>query len=1353
MKRGVVFLMLVVVTTFYSTAQINLGSGTATNHNLPFSSAKEYSYSQFIYHASDINNSGAITGIKLYKGGADLANADDWDVYIGTTALNGFFTNSSWVNANALTQVFSGAVAQNSLGEIEIIFSTPFIYNGLDNIVVAIDENAPGSLSPGNAFYGTTYSGNRGILFAENGIANNPSPLNPPPAAVANGGLKNTIPNITFLGLTNNCNIPKSVIYTQTFDSYIPNCWQEKEGVLTSSGVNFTNTTTSDWAGYASGGIGTSTDQALINMSSTFKQEWLISPSFDLGTSAHLLSFDLGMEAVGGSPTPIILDADDSISVVISLDNGATWLPSNIIHTITAGSEPLETGTSYTIDLSPYSGVVKFAFYARSTAYITPKAVWLDNFFIEPSSSCVKPLNLSSSAITATTATLNWTGSAANYQVSYGMNGTQPGNGTLTLTSGTSSNLSGLSAGTTYELYVRSICNAGDTSVWSDPILFTTNCGPSIIPSYSQNFDNYLPNCWEEKQGTLGTVNTTFSASNSSLWTQEDFAKMGISDAASMALQVTSNRREEWLISPTFDLGTTNNLQVEFEVALTAWSDTSSVLFDSDDTLAFVISTDNGVTWNTSNIIETWDDASMPSNLGTFVHYDLSTYSGLVKFGFYVASSTTTGFIAKKVFVDNFKIIASPTCNQPESYTITNVSSNSVDIDWAPTTVSNLKIEYGPTGIIPGSGSVIITTAAPYTLNNLMPETTYDIYLQSICAAGDTSVQTSLRNFTTACGTVTPSYYQNFATYLPQCWEEKRGKLGAVNTVFENVGFSNWTQDGFANVSTTGSARMQLSSTSLREWLISPTFDLGVSNTFDLTFDIALTGYAGGGATTASLGSTDTIAVIISTDNGVTWAQGDILQIWEDGTEPSLTGEAITIDLSSYSGLVKIGFYVAKSASSNNNKVFIDNFRIANASTCSVPSALSVSNITHNTADISWTTGGAANALIEYGPDGFLLGPGFTVLASSSPVTLTGLDNLTNYQVYVRDICAVGDTSYYSQVLSFATECPLFYPTYSQNFTSYIPECWTEERGRLGATATNFSSSGLASWGVGGFGNITNVGAAKVTMSQTTAMEWLLTPSIDLGAGTINYLAEFKVAFSNNSNSLPASMDADDTLAFVISTDNGITWSQANILKTWGIGNEPSNTGNYFAADLSSYSGLVKFGFYAASSTGSLAPAAFIDDFRILPTPSCVTPYDIQLTNLVANSVDIGWTSTATNAQIEYGPAGFLPGTGTLVTTGNNPYTLTGLVDQTDYDFYVRTICTAGDTSNWTLLNTVTTPCPIFSAPYFEGFDPYPANCWSEAQGNFVMVYLIYLIIVAPHGHKTVLEMLALVVLPKWSFG
>lgn len=80
--------------------------------------------------------------------------------------------------------------------------------------------------------------------------------------------------------------------------------------------------------------------------------------------------------------------------------------------------------------------------------------------------------------------------------------------------------------------------------------------------------------------------------------------------------------------------------------------------------------------------------------------------------------------------------------------------------------------------------------------------------------------------------------------------------------------------------------------------------------------------------------------------------------------------------------------------------------------------------------------------------------------------------------------------------------------------------------------------------------------------------------------------------------------------------------------------------------------------------------------------PTCPAPLALTATGITINSANLGWTGSAPQYSIEWGPAGFTPGTGTLVTTSVNPYPLGGLTPATPYSFYVRKLCVPGSDSS-----------------------------------------------------------------------
>ncbi|WP_298157381.1 T9SS type A sorting domain-containing protein [Flavobacterium sp.] len=90
-------------------------------------------------------------------------------------------------------------------------------------------------------------------------------------------------------------------------------------------------------------------------------------------------------------------------------------------------------------------------------------------------------------------------------------------------------------------------------------------------------------------------------------------------------------------------------------------------------------------------------------------------------------------------------------------------------------------------------------------------------------------------------------------------------------------------------------------------------------------------------------------------------------------------------------------------------------------------------------------------------------------------------------------------------------------------------------------------------------------------------------------------------------------------------------------------------------------------------------------------------------------SVGLGWTAPAQGFpegyDFEYGPTGFVQGTGTLVSTADTSVSLTTLSPNSIYDFYIRSNCGFGDFSVWAgpiSFSTLFTPA---TPPYNTSFE------------------------------------------------
>ena len=149
--------------------------------SLPIEPYYGYTYSQSIFLQSELNIAGQqINKVYYYWNGAEEATySNNWSIYMGHTTNTSFADGNSWIPLSNLTQVFTGEVAlPATAGWIEIMLTSPFIYNNTDNLIIAVDENEASYDGSGEYFYCTSAVTARSIRYYSDGT--NPDPAVPP---------------------------------------------------------------------------------------------------------------------------------------------------------------------------------------------------------------------------------------------------------------------------------------------------------------------------------------------------------------------------------------------------------------------------------------------------------------------------------------------------------------------------------------------------------------------------------------------------------------------------------------------------------------------------------------------------------------------------------------------------------------------------------------------------------------------------------------------------------------------------------------------------------------------------------------------------------------------------------------------------------------------------------------------------------------------------------------------------------------------------------------------------------------------------------------------------------------------
>ena len=901
----------------------------------------------------------------------------------------------------------------------------------------------------------------------------------------------------------------------------------------------------------------------------------------------------------------------------------------------------------FEVSFNSYTGTGQYiVFKSDRRAASTSNYMCLDNITIDYIPTCIKPINLAINNIGRNSVDITWhaSGNESAWDVVCVPYGNDPSTGVITTVYDTATTIIGLTSNTHYDIYVRANCG-NETSRWSDVEDFWTLCDAITVFPYTENFDSYgtgtsaFPNCW--------TKLTTY---NSYPYL---YASYYYSSPASLYFYSTSSTYCIALLPQIDSSISINTLQAGFKLYTTLIGSELQIGVMTDP---LVDSTFTLITTLTPSTTDAWEDFDVPFN----------TYTGT---GQYIAfkSDRRTASSRNKMYLDDVMIDYIPVCIRPDSLVCSNVSGNSVDIGWQERgSATSWNIEYGPSGYTLGTGTLLTGVLNPYILSGLNPSTTYDVYVQSNCSFGGTSTWSNISFMT-----------NQIAINVPFTIDFEDSLENANWSLINGSCANKWVIGTALNNTISGTKALYISdnegvSNSYSNWasIVWAYRDIYFTPTigeYQLSFDWK----ANGDGTT----SYDYIRVYIG-DPAVVTANTTSLTapansvILENSLFLSSTWVSATVTLdTSYSGTIKRLYFawINNTDNSIDPPGAIDNISLV-ANVCVTPSNLAVSNITAVAADLNWTIGrGETNWDIEYGANGFTHGSGISISVTDTFWTISGLTDVTGYDVYVRANCENGDVSSWFGPVSFTTSClPDTIPE-SENFDSYpdwySPDCWRK-----------FESP-----------SITGYAYIYPTYSYSSPK------SLKIGtrSGSTSYYGfirtnQLNIAdFSNVQLSFKGKKSSGVTKPLVVGIMSDATdISTIAILDT--IENMTSAWSDY-TIFLSSYTDTGKYVVIGVPAGIDEACDYWVDDLSIDYIPSCIRPINLSVTNITANSADLNWTElgAATTWYIEYDLTGFTQGTGNLISTTNNPYAITGLVNSTVYQVYVRSDCNNGDFSTW----------------------------------------------------------------------
>ena len=168
----------------------DFGTYSSSTTFYPTNVSYRYSLNEQIYLASELNFSGTILQIGIMNSGYS-SRTRTMDIYLQHTSKTKFSSSSDWTNLSTSYRYYSGSVSLVAGEWNYITLSTPFTYNGRDNLMIAVDDNT-GSYQSGCSFTiaDSSDSDRRAIYVYSD--STNYSPSN----ATSYSGSRNTMRNV-----------------------------------------------------------------------------------------------------------------------------------------------------------------------------------------------------------------------------------------------------------------------------------------------------------------------------------------------------------------------------------------------------------------------------------------------------------------------------------------------------------------------------------------------------------------------------------------------------------------------------------------------------------------------------------------------------------------------------------------------------------------------------------------------------------------------------------------------------------------------------------------------------------------------------------------------------------------------------------------------------------------------------------------------------------------------------------------------------------------------------------------------------------------------------------------------------
>lgn len=669
---------------------------------------------------------------------------------------------------------------------------------------------------------------------------------------------------------------------------------------------------------------------------------------------------------------------------------------------------------------------------------------------------------------------------------------------------------------------------------------------------------------------------------------------------------------------------------------------------------------------------------------------DLSNYSGNIRIAFrhfqctglemlslddiVVTTTPTTPILTSNLPSISFgNISIGESIVRPIMITGTNLLSSISATVSAPFTVSSNGVTFSSQATLNNSGTLYIryepTAVGSYT--GTLTVTSTNASALTIPLNGDAN----------DCTTETLPLYESFegSTIPPTCWTILYGEGATTNTV-NPVTHSN-------EVYTSGNHSFRFSSynatNNYNEYLITPALPNNLPKT--LSFD-----YRGSErAETFRIGystSTQDLGAFVW-ENDIVWS---LAEGWVSYFNAAIPANAKYIAI--------------HYKSTHQAYLYIDNLTIDELPACPSPHNLNITNVTGTSATVQWTVNplsdGSETYYVSYRTEGSSAWT--TVNTTNTSVTLTNLQERTNYNIRMYAICANGISD--TTTRNFQTNCMVGgdaeigsptststqFPCYTNFNYSFSQQLFLSSELGVERDLRSISFQMTSNEGID-----RNLSIYLKATNQNTLTDWISASGAQLVySGTVHFLANS--AWTTITFSMPYHYDGTSNLVLMVD-DNSNAYSYRQFRSE-----SSTNMSRYAYSDNNNPNPLTISSFTGSSVAGTQRNyVLFGGDCGTMIDP-CLTP-TLYVNNISHNSATVQWVEngSASAWQLCYGPSNITPEQGTLINLTTTQYTITDLVGNSTYRVFVRAICDNGNYSDWTDTFFSTEEEPSCSKPLY----------------------------------------------------